>query len=141
MRIPLLAAGPGVPRARTRGQMVLNIDLAPTILEMAGVPIPSSVQGRSFEPLFDDRPAVQWRESFPYEYFLEDWLPGVPTMVGVRTTEWKYVTYPEIDELDELYDLRRDPLEMTNLATNPHAQPQLARMKGELKRLASKTGR
>jgi arylsulfatase A-like enzyme len=141
VRIPLLAAGPGIPRGRVRDQMILNIDVAPTILEMAGATPPPSVQGQSLRPLFSWRPRVAWRESFIDEYFREDWLPGVPTMVGVRTQEWKYVTYPDIDDLDELYDLRRDPLEMQNLATEPGARPQIDRMQAELERLSNETGR
>ena len=63
----------------------------------------------------------KWRESFLYEYFKENWLPGIPTMVAVRTSRWKYVRYPEINDTDELYDLARDPHELHNLANDPAA--------------------
>ncbi|HOJ75226.1 MAG TPA: sulfatase [Phycisphaerae bacterium] len=140
IRIPLLAAGPGIPRGRQIDAMVLNLDLAPTFLDLAGAPIPPSVQGRSLRPLLESR-EVAWRTSFLYEYFREDWLPGVPDILGVRTQEWKYVTYPGLEDTAELYDLRTDALELRNLADDPAARDQLARMQAELDRLCRETGR
>jgi len=64
----------------------------------------------------------------------------VPTIAAVRTENWKYVTYPEIDDLDELYDLTKDPNEMHNLATDPAAKEQLQKMQAELERLKKETG-
>ncbi|MBI4579237.1 MAG: sulfatase [Planctomycetes bacterium] len=140
IRIPLLVAGPGVPRGKLLDPMVLNVDVAPTILDLAGLAAPASVQGRSLKPLLAGGD-VPGRESFLYEYYLEEWLPGVPTMVGVRTRDWKYVRYPEIKDLDELYDLKADPIEVRNLAEDPAAKPQLDKMKAELDRLCRETGR
>ena len=81
-----------------------------------------------------------WRKSFLFEYYKEQWLPRIPTLVGVRTTDWKYVRYPTIKDLDELYDLTKDPIEMHNLATDPTAKDQLTKMKAELERLIKETG-
>ncbi len=140
IRIPMLICGPGVAGAGGKLEpMVLNIDMAPTILDLAGVRPPSSMQGMSFKPLLAGQKPV-WRTSFLYEYFKEGWLPRIPTMVGVRTETWKYVTYPELEDLDELYDLTKDPIEMHNLATGPAAKGQLTKMKAELHRLIKETG-
>ena len=102
IRIPLLIRLPGSQnRGEVISEMVLNIDVAPTILELAGVKVPPSMQGRSLLPLLDGE-STHWRTSFLYEYFKENWLPGIPTMTGVRTTRWKYIRFPEIDDIDEL---------------------------------------
>lgn len=140
MRIPMLAAGPGIPKGKVRDEMVLNIDVAPTFLAYAGVPIPASVQGASLEPLFADGSAP-WRDAFLYEYFRENWLPGIPDMLGVRTKDMKYVTYPGLSDIDELYDLRKDSLELHNLAVDSNAAAELARMRAELAKLCKQTGR
>lgn len=140
MRIPLFAMGPGVPRGKLLDPMVLNIDLAPTLLELAGAPIPLAMQGKSLTPVLAGK-TTRWRDSFIYEYYREEWLPGMPTMLGVRTHDWKYVCYPELDDIDELYDLKADPFEMNNLATNPAYKDQLTKMQAELDRLCKETGR
>jgi len=140
LRIPLLMRGPGVAKpGSTRDQMVLNIDMAPTILDMAGVKPGPGTQGRSFKAILaGENP--DWRKSFLFEYYQEGWLPRIPTLVGVRTTDWKYVTYPTIQDLDELYDLRNDPHEMKNLAGDPAARDRLEAMRAELDRLKKETG-
>jgi N-acetylglucosamine-6-sulfatase len=140
LRIPLLMCGPGVASpGSTRDQMVLNIDMAPTILDMAGVKASGQTQGRSFKAILaGEKP--DWRNSFLFEYYQEGWLPRIPTLVGVRTTDWKYVTYPTIKDIDELYDLKKDPNEMHNLANDPAARDRLDRMKAELARLKKETG-
>lgn len=140
MRIPMLATGPGVPKGKRIEEMVLNIDLAPTFFDYAGVASPATVQGVSLRPLLAGK-AARWRESFLYEYFREDWLPGMPDMLGVRTREMKYITYPGIRDIDELYDLRNDPLELKNLASDPGAAAELARMRAELEKICTQTGR
>ncbi len=140
IRIPFVMCGPGVAKpGSTRDQMVLNIDFAPTLLDLAGVAPPATMQGRSLKPILAGE-NVPWRTSFLYEYYREKWLPGIPTMVGVRTTDWKYVRYPEIEDIDELYDLRNDPHEMKNLAADPAARGALDRMKAEFQRVAKETG-
>jgi len=139
IRVPLLACGPGVEApGRVVPEMVLNIDVAPTLLELAGVAVPPVMQGRSLRPLFAGERA-EWRKSFFYKYFKEDWLPGVPTIEAVRTEQFKYIRSPEIDDIEELYDLKRDPFEMRNLARDPSAQDVLARMRAEMERLRPQT--
>jgi N-acetylglucosamine-6-sulfatase len=116
LRIPLLMRYPRrVEAGVTCDETVLNLDLAPTLLELAGVAVPPSVQGVSWMPLLEGRPG---REAFLYEYFRE--LGTVPTCLAVRTREWKYVTYPDDPQFGpELYDLRADPGELVNLAADP----------------------
>lgn len=139
IRIPLLVRYPGVAQVGlTPDEMVLNIDVAPTLLDLAGAEPPAFMQGMSFAPLLEGQ-RVPWRSSWLYEYFQEGWLPGIPTMFGVRTERRKYITYPEIDDIDELYDLRQDPHEMTNLAQDPAHAEQLEQMRAELQRLLDET--
>jgi arylsulfatase A-like enzyme len=125
--------------------MVLNIDLLPTLLDLAGAPIPAEIQGQSFKPL--EGLPVAWRKSFLYEYFMEEWVPGIPSVYAVRTDHWKYMVYPDIKnrtrpelydtlkDTDELYDLEKDPNELHNLAENPEYKDQLKQMQIELDRL------
>jgi len=139
IRIPLFVRYPGLAQVgQVPDEMVLDIDVGPTMLDLAGVSAPSSMQGRSFRPLLEGR-RPEWRTSWLYEYFQEAWLPGIPTMFGVRTERWKYITYPDIDDIDELYDLREDPHEMTNLAEDPAHSGTLEEMKAELARLLKET--
>ncbi len=139
LRVPLLAAGPGVAAGKVCPAMVLNIDIAPTLLSRAGVSVPEVMQGRDASALLAGKD-VPWRDSFLYEYFQERQYPGFPTMLGVRTQDAKYVRYPEIQDIDELYDLKADPAEMRNLATDPAAKPRIERLGRELERLMKKTG-
>ena len=120
LRIPLLMRYPPLAKAGTTiDQMVLNIDVAPTILDLAGVTRAEGLQGESFVPLFRDRNSP-WRQSFLYEYWV-DLTPTIPRMIGVRTPDWKYVEYPDLDDLPELYDLANDPYELKNLALDENA--------------------
>lgn len=139
IRIPMLVRYPKLiePGSRPEG-MVLNIDTAPTLLDLAGAPIPDGVQGRSFRPLLEGEDA-DWRNDWLYEYFQEGWLPGIPTMLGVRTERWKYITYPETDYVDELYDLENDPHEMDNLAVDGKYEDRVDAMRDRLERLKEET--
>ncbi len=139
IRIPLLMRYPEMIKPGSRvSEMVLNIDLAPTLLDLAGVPVPNAIQGRSVRPLLQRRSAP-WRESFLYEYFREEWLPGLPLMLGVRTRRSKYACYPDIDDIDELYDLENDPLELHNLSRDPSYANTVREMREELERLKKAT--
>ena len=140
MRIPLIMRYPRLVKAATVcEEMVLNIDLAPTILELAAVPVPGSMQGQSWLSLLRGRPG---RKSFLYEYFQEtDRRFKRPTVIAVRTNQWKYVTYPLDNSLtSELYDLRADPEEFDNLFGNPGCADITETMKKELAQLKKKTG-
>ncbi len=112
VRVPLAVRGPGVAPATTADEMVLNIDFAPTIAELAGVPAPSFVDGRSLVPLLSGTTPETWRSAF----LLEHWSGGgggprqVPTYAAVRTGTYKYVEYDNGER--ELYDLSSDPYEL-----------------------------
>jgi arylsulfatase A-like enzyme len=140
MRIPLLMRYPRLVKTSTQcEEMVLNIDLAPTILELAGVPAPGSMQGQSLLSMLKGRPG---RKSFLYEYFQEtDRRFKRPTVIAVRTKQWKYVTYPLDDSLTgELYNLSVDPEELNNLLGNPGYADITEQMKRKLALLKKKTG-
>jgi arylsulfatase A-like enzyme len=114
IRVPLIIYDPRTPKklqGLTVNQMVLNIDIAPTILEFAHLPAPGQMQGRSLVPLLTgQRP--KWRTDFFYEHLA---LPGkIPRSQALRSHRWKYARYVDYS-YEELYDLANDPQETSNL--------------------------
>ena len=132
IRTPLIIRDPRFPsrRAARRREMTLNIDLMPTILEMTGLPIPESVNGRSLAPLVrGDTPP--WRDEWFYEHLFEH--ATIPKTEGVRGSRWKYCRFIETDPLyEELYDLEADPQEEHNLAASPEHEARLDSLRGRL---------
>jgi N-acetylglucosamine-6-sulfatase len=137
IRIPLLVRYPAKVKAGSVApEMVLNLDLAPTLLELAGVKPLAAMQGRSLVPVFAGA-ARDWRRSFLIEYFSDTVFPRIDRMgySAVRTERHKYIQYRELKGMDELYDLQADPYEMRNLIAVPGAASTLAEMQKELQRL------
>lgn len=141
LRIPLIARYPrSIPKGQVRDEMVLNLDLAPTILDFAGVEIPQEMQGRSWRPLAEGK-QIPWRTSWLYEYFAEKQRNSrVPDIVAVRTESAKLITYPGHDDWTELYDLKNDPYETRNLYCEPSAKPLRSELEAELERLKKEVG-
>jgi N-acetylglucosamine-6-sulfatase len=140
IRDPLLMRYPRLVKpGRVLEQFVLNIDLAPTFLELAGAPVPKSIQGRSILSILND-PKASWRNSFMTEYFQEKQYPQTPTWQAVRTSRWKYIRYQDSSGLDELYDLQKDPYELKNLVHDALAQSALKDAQRELERLETDLG-
>jgi len=139
IRVPLLIRYPPlIPPGSIRRQLVLNIDLAPTFLELAGVEPLEPMHGESVVPLFRD-PQAPWRKAILAEYFLEKVAPRVPSWQCVRSEQWKYIRYTdESDLFDELYDLEADPEELRNLASDPASRENLQQMRRELDRMLKK---
>jgi len=141
IRMPLLIRYPETVKAGTiRDEFALNIDLASTLLELAGVAVPATMQGRSLVPLLKGaRP--EWRNSFLIEYYSDTVFPRVLQMgyKAVRNERWKYIHYLELEDMDELYDLKTDPYEMQNLIHQPRAEKALAEVKQEMERLLKET--
>ena len=140
LRVPLLLRYPQrITAGATPLGIVSSLDLAPTILESAGANVPASMQGRSLWPLLEGDP-VSWRDTLLYEYF-QEYGPGVPTILGVRTERWKYVTYPDLPEdIGELYDLEKDPGELHNLIGKPRYAHIVRLMQGRLEQQLAQTG-
>ena len=135
MRIPMLARWPEALKAGTRVKgMVANIDVAPTLLEVAGVEDPGDVDGQSFLPLMKDEGAVDdWREGLLYEYYWERNYPQTPTTHAIRSTDgFKYIRYHGVWDTDELYDLNADPQERNNLIADPAHADRVAKMNAAL---------
>ena len=141
IRMPLLVRYPGLIEPGTiRNELVLNIDLAPTLLELAGVAVPEAMQGRSLAPLLNGK-RPSWRDSFLIEYYSDKVFPRIERMgyKAVRSGRWKFIHYLELEGMDELYDLKTDPYEMKNMIHRPGAGKALAEMKKEMKRLLKET--
>ena len=137
LRVPLIVCDPRRdPGGWRRTDLALNIDVAPTILDLAGVPVPDLMQGRSLVPLFEDDPAPGWRTEFFCEHLFE--RSDIPRSEGCRTEHTKYLRYFEQDPVyEELYDLRTDPDESVNLATDPRHAQLLAEMRRRCDRLCA----
>ena len=139
IRVPLVIAGGDVAGPRRSQGLALNLDLAPTMLQLAGVPVPARMQGRSLVSILRGG-ASAVRDSFLYEYFLDRLIPGVPPMVGIRTDHWTYVRYPDLPDDEELYDLDHDPGEMTSLAAVPERAAIKLDLRNQLAGLLATTG-
>jgi len=152
IRVPYLVHYPRLVKpGSVFDQMVLNIDLAPTMLDFAGVEIPKAMQGRSWRPALEGKDP-QGREYWLYEYNWEKAYPWDPTQYGIRGRRFKYIRYPDLGNTDpdyymkgelpyeELYDLENDPLEMRNLASDAAAASTLTQMRDTLRKTLAETG-
>ncbi len=135
IRVPLLAWAPGVIKPGTVvTQMVQNIDLAPSLLDAAGVTAPANtprMDGRSFWPLLQGR-TVPWRNHILYEYHWEWNFPATPTTFAIRTDRWKYIYYQGVWDRDSLHDLQTDPHERHNLIHVPAFAAQAEQLRKQL---------
>jgi len=155
LRIPLLIRYPGLLKGgRVESRFALNIDYAPTMLDLAGIQTPQTMQGRSLRPLLEGKPPEDWRTSMYYTYYEDSWrLRGkgkeamadptfqffTPHRVsphrGVRNQRYKLIDYHREGDYKELFDLEKDPNELRNVyadASYATVRDQLTR---ELERL------
>ena len=157
VRIPAILRGPGVPAGAMPDAQVSNIDFLPTLFDLAGLPVPGGIQGRSFRPLLEGAPDV-FREAV-YAEVNEPTMPPPPVpreafdeyaerrraeagsfwfgeyvrkgrAAMMRADGWKYVHY--VGDLAELYDLAADPWELHNLAADPAHAAKRIEMHGRL---------
>lgn len=131
LRDPLIIYDPREPaknRGRSEDAITLNIDFAPTMLALAGVTPPAKMQGRSLLSLLENRRPADWRTRFFYEHHFGPEI--LPPSEGVRTERWAYIRWlEEKPPLEELYDLKADPLEGHNLAADPDQAETLAMLR------------
>jgi N-acetylglucosamine-6-sulfatase len=142
IRIPLIVRYPRLLRSpSTPPQMVQTIDLAPTIFALTGVADTVSRHGTSLVPAFTGN-VPSWRSSVLVEYYTDQVFPRTLTMgyQAVRTEKHKYIHYVDLKDMDELYDLERDPFELNNLMGTPEGQQLLPSLQAELARLQQQTG-
>jgi arylsulfatase A-like enzyme len=138
LRMPFLVRWPGrVKPGSTSEGMILNVDFAPTILEAAGEPAHTDMQGRSFVPLFEGSVPRDWRTSMYYRYYYSHF--ETEPHYGVRTYTHKLIHFDRIDQW-EMYDLVQDPMEMNNLYDSPRHRHVVEELKAELKRLQAELG-
>ncbi|TQV86330.1 sulfatase [Exilibacterium tricleocarpae] len=120
IRVPMLAWAPGFIRAGTVADtLVRNIDVAPTLLALAGADTSIATDGESFLPLLRGRPRRSLQREFLYEYYWEHAFPHTPTTFALRGERFKYIYYHGVWDRAELYDLEADPEERHNLAEIP----------------------
>jgi arylsulfatase A-like enzyme len=141
IRVPLLIRFPARVKAGqvNRTNLVLNIDVAPTLLELAGIPVPNWMQGRSFLPLLDGA-QTPWREAFLYEYYEYPAEHCARKHRGIRTNRWKLIHFWEQPEDWELYDLQSDPDEMKNLYGQRDHEKRVRELRSRLDFLRRETG-
>jgi arylsulfatase A-like enzyme len=133
LRVPLIARGPGIKAGSTPDAFVANIDLAPTFLDLAGIPIPSFMQGRSLAPLLRGEQPDDWRKTVYYRYYHSPGHHNTQAHYGVRTATHKLIYYWKKDAW-EMFDLEKDPNEQHNMLFDPAEakKPEVAALFEEL---------
>jgi arylsulfatase A-like enzyme len=130
VRVPLIVRDPrqgAAQRDRRVAEMALNIDLAPTMLDLAGIGVPPAMQGRSLTPLLRGE-ASDWREDWFYEHTYRG--HAIAATEGIRSDRWKYVRYVDEDPpLEQLFDLQNDPHERRDLAGHAAQAPVLQHLR------------
>jgi len=138
MRIPMLVWAPGLVEPGTRiEEMVLNVDVAPTLLDLAGGRIAEQMNGASMLPLLRGE-TVPWRDEMLFVYYWEFPFPHTPTVLALRDERYKYVFYHGVWDTNELFDLSEDPYETENLIGDPAAAERVSAMRGRLFELLGK---
>ncbi len=137
MRVPLMLAGPNIPAGKVCHELVANIDIAPTILELAGAPPLESIDGQSLIPLLSLSPPDNFRDVLLYEYYWERNYPHTPTTFALRSKTHKFIRYHGIWDLNEYYDIQLDPHERRNKINETDMQSSISAMNAELDRILS----
>jgi arylsulfatase A-like enzyme len=153
LRMPFVIRYPREIRPHaTNKDMILNVDFAPTLLDLAGVDVPAEMQGRSFRPLLRGEVPADWQTSMYYRYWMHLADHNVYAHYGLRTLRYKLIYYyadaagqpGSIDEAREpeweLFDLETDPQEMNNVYNDPQYVEVVADLKDELHRLQHQVG-
>jgi arylsulfatase A-like enzyme len=141
IRVPMMIRYPPLIAAGTvREEMVLNIDAPVTLLDIAGLQPPQTMQGRSFLPLATGRSVSDWRKDWLYEYYEYPGFENVRPHRGVRTERYKYIHFFTEPQEYELYDLQADPNEDHNLYGEPGHEELIGRLRARLEELRRETG-
>jgi arylsulfatase A-like enzyme len=142
IRIPFLLRYPAKVKPAAREELVLNLDVAATLLDACGLEPGWEQHGRSLLPLATSAPgSLPWRKSFLYQNYRDPAYPKVTfDVLAVRDTTHKYVENDHNPEWTQLFDLTVDPGEDRNLAGDPASAARLAEMKAELEKLKKETG-
>jgi arylsulfatase A-like enzyme len=140
IRVPMMLRYPKrVPAGQVRKEMVLNIDTAQTLLDLAGVAAAPTMQGRSFLPLAQGRALPDWRKDWLYEYYEYPAYENVRPHRGVRTERYKFIHYFTDPQEYELYDLKTDPNEDHNLYGKPGFEALTETLRARLAALREET--
>jgi len=134
IRVPLIIYDPRLRRSRMGRvieELAVNIDLPSTILDLAGLETPSSMQGRSLIPVLE-RKVKEWRQEIFCEHLWDN--VEIPQSECIRTLKWKYIRYPQHPDFEELYDLQSDPKEIYNLASEAVHSSVLKELREKCKR-------
>lgn len=134
IRVPLIVYDPRLPARQRKGQpqqIALNVDIAPTLLGLAQVPVPRQMQGQNLLQMRNGK--VAERQDFFYEHNFAN-SPRIPNVEGVVTKDFKYMLFTE-HGYEQLYSIRQDPKETTNLAPDPRYQTQLEALRQRYKQL------
>ena len=135
LRTPLMIKYPdNIKTGTVSDQLVLNLDIAPTLLDIAGVEIPTEMQGRPLQKTWDGSP--EWREAIYYHFYEKGW--GVSPHYGIRTDRYKLIHFYDFIDSWEFYDLQKDPNEMSNLIQDPEYTQIIKDLKSKLKGLQKK---
>jgi len=141
LRIPMMLRFPERVSPGSRPlQMVLSIDVAPTMLDFAGVQAPGTLHGKSLVPILEGK-SPEWRSSFLVEYYSDTVFERIDHMgyKAVRSDRYKYIRYEDLEGMDELYDLQSDPYELRNVIGDSRYESALKDMQAELNRLLQET--
>jgi len=136
VRIPLMIYDPRNSKHSAIDAMVLNIDITKTLLDLAGIDAPKSYQGQSLMPFVEKGNIHSARKAILIEHLWT--LPDIPSSEGLRTKRWKYFRYRLINAPEELYDLKNDPLEKSNLVSDIQYAKILAKLRKECEATALK---
>jgi len=141
LRMPLLVRFPGrVKPGSVNKDIVQNLDFAPTFLDIAGVEIPSDMQGRSFRSILEGKTPADWRQSIYYHYYEYPAVHSVKRHYGIRTQRYKLIHFYHDIDAWELYDMEKDPEELNNLYDDPAYAGVVKKLKAELARLQKHYG-
>jgi len=140
IRVPMMIRWPNrIHAGQVRDEMVLNIDVAETLLEIAGLPIPATMQGRSFLGLALGKSVSDWRKDWLYEYYEYPGFENVRPHRGIRTERYKLIHFFIEPQEFELYDLQTDSSEDKNLYDQPGYETLTAQLKSRLEELRRET--
>lgn len=136
-RTPMLIRYPKmIPQQQQPDAYVLNLDIPPTLLDLAGIPVPKDMQGESMKTLLQQGMVKGWRKDVYYHYYEKSF--GATAHYGIRTDRYKLIHFYDPIDSWELYDLQTDPNEMHNVYSDPAHKKTVAKLKEELTKLQSK---